>query len=111
MSKALMMVGFAVIAVATFAIGACEVKTQHYNAAFSRVAIGDTAAAVIAKMGPPAVQEHAGQPYLRYATSGCTNPCAIRLWWELPIMPGVEGWSVELDRGARVVHTAHWVSP
>jgi hypothetical protein len=111
MSKVLLVIGFTVVAVVTSTIGACEIKARHYNAAFSFLAVGDSEASVVARMGVPAVRESAGQPYLRYATSACTNPCAIRLWWEMPIMPGIEGWSVELGKDRKVVRTSHWVSP
>ena len=63
-------------------IGACEIKVHHYNAAFSQVTVGNSEALTVARMGAPAVRERAAQPYLRYAISGCTKPCAIRLWWE-----------------------------
>jgi hypothetical protein len=66
---------------------------------------------VVARMGIPAVRENADKPYLRYASSPCINPCVIRLWWEMPILPGIEGWSVELGEDRNVVKTAHWVSP
>jgi hypothetical protein len=111
MSKTPMVIGFTVLAVVASVIGACEIKTAHYNAAFSRVAVGDSETSVIARMGAPAVWERAGQPFLRYASSGCANPCTVRLWWEMPIMPGIEGWSVELGKDHNVMRTSHWVSP
>jgi hypothetical protein len=106
-----MVIGFTALAVVTSVIGACEIKSRHYNTALAHVAVCDSESSVIAQMGTPAVRENAGQPYLRYATSACTSPCAIRLWWELPIMPGIEGWSVELGEDRKVVRTSHWVSP
>jgi hypothetical protein len=109
--KGLMVIGFAGLAAVISVIGACEIKTRHYNAAFLLVAVGDSEASVVARMGVPAVRERVGQPYLRYATLACTKPCAIRLWWEMPIMPGIEGWSVELGEDRKVVRTSHWVSP
>ena len=109
--KGLMVIGFTALAVVTSVIGACEITSRHYNAAFAHVAVGDSESSVIAQMGRPAVRENVGQPYLRYATSACTNPCAIRLWWEMPIMPGIEGWSVELGENRKVARTSHWVSP
>ena len=111
MSKGLMLIGLAALAIVLSVIGACEIKAHHYNAAFPQVAIGDSESSVVARMGVPAVRETSGLPYLRYATSACTKPCAIRLWWEMPIMPGIEGWSVELSEDRKVVKTSHWVSP
>jgi hypothetical protein len=111
MAKKLTVIGVTALAIVASVIGACEIKVHHYNAAFSQVEVGDPEATVVARFGEPSVRETAGHPYLRYATSPCTPPCAIRLWWEMPIMPGIEAWSVELGQDRNVVHTAHWVSP
>jgi hypothetical protein len=37
--------------------------------------------------------------------------CVERLWFENRLGLDIEAWSIELDRGSRVVHKAHWVSP
>jgi hypothetical protein len=110
-NKGLLVITLTGLAVVTFVIGAREIRARHYDAAFSQVAVGDPDTLVVARMGAPALRENAGQPYLRYATSGCSNPCVVRLWWEMPIMPGIEGWSVELGKDHKVVRTSHWVSP
>ena len=44
MSSLLVMIGVTVLAGVTTVIGACEIKTRHYNAAFSRIAVRDSEA-------------------------------------------------------------------
>lgn len=80
-------------------------------AGFEQVAVRDTEAAVIARLGPPDRAESAHAPFLRYAASPCAAPCSRRLWWEHAFLPGIEAWSVELDDAGRVLRTTHWVSP
>jgi hypothetical protein len=109
--KILKMIGVTALVVVASVIGACEVRVHHYNTAFSQVAVGDPEALVVARFGVPSVRENAGQPYLRYATSPCTKPCASRMWWEMQIMPGIEAWSIELGEDRTVIRTSHWVSP
>lgn len=104
-------IGITGIAVITFIVGACVVKIRHYDAAFSRVAVGDSEASVVARLGNPGVREPTGQPYLRYTGSPCRSPCVTRLWWEWPIMPGMEAWSVEVGADRTVVRTYRWESP
>ena len=111
MAKVFKAIGFAALAVAALVIGACEIKVHHYSAAFSQVAVGDPESKVVVEFGEPTVRETMAQPFLRYASSSCSEPCSIRLWWEMPILPGVEAWSVELGQDRHVVHSAHWVSP
>jgi hypothetical protein len=111
MATKLMVIGVTALAISASVVGGCEIKVHHYNAAFSKTAVGDAEALVVDRFGAPSVREDAGKPYLRYATSPCTKPCAIRLWWEMPILPGIEGWSVELGEDRNVVRTTHWVSP
>lgn len=111
MPKKLTTIGVAALAIVASVIGACEVKVHHYNAAFTEVAVGDSESTVVAKFGKPIVRETATKSYVRYATSPCTKPCAVRLWWEMPIIPRIGGWSVELGEDRNAVHTAHWVSP
>ena len=111
MAKKLFVIGVTALAIIASVVGACEVKVHRYNAAFSEIAVGDPESSVVARFGEPSVRETAARPFLRYAASPCTKPCAVRLWWEMPIIPGIEAWSVELGQDRDVVHTAHWVSP
>jgi hypothetical protein len=110
-AKILNVIGVTALALAASVIGACELRVHHYNTAFSLVAVGDPEASVVPRFGPPSIREDSARPYLRYVVSPCTTPCATRLWWEMPILPGIEAWSVELDTDRHVIKTSHWVSP
>ena len=92
-------------------VGACALRIHHYDSALAEVKVGDSEITVIAEMGNPSFREPVGAPYLRYTGDACTAPCNERLWWEWPISPGMEAWSVELGRDRKVVSTYHWVSP
>ena len=100
-----------VVALGIATVAACSFRVHQYNSGFVEVKTGDTEAQVIARLGKPSFTERAGAPYLRYASMGCSAPCAERLWWEWPIVPGIEAWSVELANDRKVLHTYHWVSP
>jgi hypothetical protein len=100
-----------VVVVGVAAIAACSFRVHQYKSGFSKVKAGDTEAEVISRLGKPSFRERTGATYLRYATAGCNAPCAERLWWERPIVPGIEAWSVELGRDRRVLRTYHWLSP
>jgi hypothetical protein len=73
--------------------------------------VGDSEASVVARLGDPSFRERTGQPYLRYTGSPCMRPCATRLWWDWPVMRGIEAWSVELGENRNVVKTYRWTSP
>lgn len=101
-----------VIAVAVVAaIGACSWRVHRYESALAAIQVGDAESEVIARLGAPSVREPTGAPYMRYTARPCAAPCAERLWWEWPIAPGTEAWSVELTSERRVLRTYHWVSP
>lgn len=92
-------------------VGACSFKVHHYNTAFANIAVGDTQSAVLAKMGAPSYREPAGNSYARYTGYPCMSSCVTRLWWEWPLTPGMEAWSVELDHEGRVIRPYRWESP
>jgi hypothetical protein len=106
----------AIIVVATVIlvayIGGCSLISNSRNKAFESIKIGDTEANVVAKFGaPPSVREEPGALFARYASRPCMGSCNERLWFENRLAFATEAWSVELDRNARVVHKARWVSP
>ncbi len=109
--RILKIIGITAVAAITFVVGACAIKVHHYDAAFSRVAVGDSEASVLTRLGDPSFREPTGRPYLRYTGSPCVTPCMTRLWWEWPLMPGIEAWSVELGKDRTVVRTYRWESP
>jgi len=93
-------------------IGGCSLISGSRNKAFEAVQIGDTEVSVIARFGtPPSVREKPGALFARYASQPCMGACVERLWFENRLGLDIEAWSIELDRGSRVVHKAHWVSP
>jgi len=100
-----------VVAVTIIVIGACSFRIRHYDAALAKVRVGDTEQEALVQLGTPTFRESKGVPYLRYTGKACVSPCAERLWWEWPIAPGIEAWSVEVDVNSKVLKTYHWVSP
>jgi hypothetical protein len=88
-----------------------SVLTNKYARDFARTPLGMSEAAVINLMGKPTHQERKNQTYTRYASNPCTDTCEIRLWWEAPLLPGLEAWSVEFDASGKSIHKSHWVSP
>jgi hypothetical protein len=93
------------------AVGACAVLMARYERAFETTSNGEMNSLVVGRFGEPTVRELPEKHYLRYASRACQNPCAVRLWWEHPVLRGFEAWSVEFDDSGKVVHKTHWVSP
>ena len=89
----------------------CGLLIHKYNSGLMAVVPGDSEAKVTALLGSPTFTEPAGRPYLRYTGAPCNSPCIRRLWWEWPIFPGIEAWSVELGSTGQVLKTYHWVLP
>jgi len=104
-------IGVAALAIAVLVVGSCTMKVQHYNSSFLKVHTGDTEDSAIARLGVPSYRERAFDPYLRYTGTPCVAPCVSRLWWEWPIMPGIEAWSIEVDQNRTVLKTYRWTSP
>ena len=110
MKRVVAVFGLTLLAAAIAFIASCTSKANQHTAQLAKISPGDSEASVLVKLGQPRIRENADQPFLLYATDGCTNPCATRLWWDLPFLPGIEAWSVELDSSHKVIRTAHWVS-
>jgi hypothetical protein len=89
----------------------CSRGVSRYERAFETTKEGELSSTVIGRFGSPSVREIPTHPYLVYASAGCKTPCALRVWWEHPVLKGIEAWSVEFDDKDRVIHKAHWVSP
>ena len=92
-------------------IAACVHTVSKYQGAFAATSDGDPMSRVVERFGSPSVQENNANPFLRYATKRCEAPCAERLWWEHPVLKGIEAWSVEFNADQVAIHKAHWVSP
>lgn len=91
-------------------VTACVHKVSQIERGFASVVPGNTAEQVMKRMGNPDVRE-ASQLFVRYTDVACVAPCAQRLWWEHPILKGVEAWSVEINIEGKVIHKARFVSP
>ena len=94
-----------------FGVGAIAHQVDRYATAFADTRNGESQVVVVDRFGQPSAHELKGQPFLRFSNSGCEAPCSQRLWWEHPVLRGVEAWSDEFDSENRVIHKAHWVSP
>jgi hypothetical protein len=89
----------------------CSYITENKSVEFERIKIGDTKDTVINVLGKPSQSEHPGILFSRYASSQCHAPCTERLWFENPLILGIEAWSFEIDKNNKVIDKAHWVSP
>ena len=103
-------------ALVALAIGATvtieAIFVHRYNVALEETRPGDGEDQVVARFGEPYLREFPSKPFYRYADRPCTAPCAVRLWWENPILRGgFEAWSVEMSAERKVLNSAHWVSP
>ncbi|WP_205905377.1 hypothetical protein, partial [Collimonas pratensis] len=92
-------------------IAACMHTVSKYQNAFAATAFGDTASVVVERFGSPSVHENNVNRFLRYAAQSCEAPCTERLWWEHPVLKGIEAWSVEFDTKGKAIDKAHWVLP
>ena len=111
MKKVVVSFGIVILGVLVSLAAYCAFQVHKYNSGLASVSPGNSSVQVIALLGLPSYTEPAGHPYLRYTGTPCKSPCARRLWWEWPIFPGIEAWSVELNSNDRVLKTYHWVSP
>ena len=102
------------IVAVTFAILVVVAVTHRistYRRAFDTSSEGDSVALVTSRFGVPSHHEIQGQLWSRYASEACQSPCAQRLWWEHPILRGMEAWSAEFDSKGHLLNKYHWVSP
>jgi hypothetical protein len=111
MKRPLLTTAAALFTIVVLVVAGCAYFISRYNRAFEVTSTGEPLASVLSRFGDPSVREVPSAPFLRYATSSCQDPCALRLWWEHPYLRGLEAWSVDIDSSNQVVHKAHWVSP
>jgi len=111
MSKIIQRLILVLLAIAVIFVASCSLQARNRTQSLSRISVGDSELSVLERLGQPSTRENSGQPYLLYADQGCISPCFTRLWWEWPLLRGIEAWSVELDSSGKVLGTAHWVSP
>ena len=106
-----MAVSLGVLAIVVAGLAVSSHTVSQYEQAFEATRDGEALAVVIGRFGEPSVREVPSQAFTRYADRGCKAPCSLRVWWEHPILKGIEAWSVEFNSENHVVHKAHWVSP
>ena len=111
MRRVFKILSFLVVASIVVSVGACLFIVMGYEQAFEETIDGDTKTIVSQRFGSPSLIEPSTKPYLRYASVPCKAPCVERLWWEHPVLRGIEAWSVEFDANGKVVDKAHWASP
>jgi len=109
LSMRTLMWGFAGLFVAY--VASCSAISAWHSHALASVPVGASRAEVLRALGHPDVVEHAGVPFARYASSGCSGRCAQRWWYENRLGLDTEAWSVELDASDRVLATSRWTSP
>ena len=88
-----------------------SVMVNRYTRDVGRIELGSSESEVVNVVGKPSHREATNKIYARYASTPCSDPCHIRLWWEAPLLPGLEAWSVEFDRNGKAIKKTHWVSP
>ena len=93
------------------AFSACAVRVNQIESGFAALENGASESALIQKLGSPDVVETSVAPFVVYSSASCNAPCVRRLWWEHPILKGMEAWSVELGSTGSVMNKAHWISP
>lgn len=111
MSKATQIIVGAIVLIPVLYLGSCGLLTHQHEKAFAQVKEGDTEQQVIAAMGEPADRETASNRLVKYGAPECKAPCVQRLWYPNKLSLAGEAWSVDLDAGGHVVHTAHITSP
>ena len=91
-------------------VAGCSYQVHRFERSFETTKDGDSLQTVIERFGNPDVRETNAELFARYASIRCAAPCEARLWWEHPVLKGMEAWSVEFSSG-HVIHKGHWVSP
>lgn len=107
------LIALSLFAISVVGVAACSYIVSRYEQAFEATADGDLYSLVVERFGKPSVIEYPAKPFLRYAmpSQACNAACAFRVWWEHPVLKGIEAWSVEFNAKSQVIHTAHWLSP
>jgi hypothetical protein len=109
MKRITIVCGAALLAIAG-SLGYCQVRATQINAAFAKVAVGDTENDVIAKMGRPHRRvEGCGHSYSLNGRRivGCAREYVYFPPWTIV----EESWSIAFGDSGAVTHTAHFVSP
>ncbi|WP_308517791.1 hypothetical protein [uncultured Stenotrophomonas sp.] len=77
-------------------VAGCSAISVWHSRALASVPVEASRVEVLRALGQPDVVEHAGVPFARYASSGCSGRCAQRWWYENRLGLDTEAWSVEM---------------
>jgi hypothetical protein len=103
-----MSAGFGVLWVAVgYVVWGVSVRFR-YDAAFEATKVGDSMSAVVERFGRPTdVESH------REGTDGfhCISSCRFRLWYEKPLLGGIEPMAIDFGDQLVVVDKYHYSSP
>lgn len=102
---------WSIVVILALYVASCNYVSYEKGKAFDLVSIGDTEAAVVQRMGMPAVREKPGALFARYASEVCKEACVERLWYENAFSFDTEAWSFELNRSGQVIDKSRWISP
>lgn len=78
-------------------VAGCSAISVWHSRALASVPVEASRVEVLRALGQPDVVEHAGVPFARYASSGCSGRCAQRWWYENRLGLDTEAWSVEME--------------
>ena len=105
----------AIVAAIASYIVASQVISFAQNRAMHAVTVGTTEGRARASFWftpEPETANHPG-PAAAFAVEStrCMRPCVLRLWWVHPLLPGLEAWTVDIDKDDKVIGRSHWSSP
>ncbi|HGK7302584.1 hypothetical protein [Stenotrophomonas maltophilia] len=101
----------AILTVFVLYVGSCTALSSSRSRTFDAVHPGDLRESVVQAFGKPDVVEIPGQPFTRYASAGCSAPCAERLWYENRLSLDTQAWSFEINAAGVVIQGTRWTSP
>jgi len=78
-------------------VAGCSAISVWHSRALASVPVEASRVEVLRALGQPDVVEHAGVPFARYASSGCSGRCAQRWRYENRLGLDTEAWSVEME--------------
>jgi hypothetical protein len=99
------------LALPVFYVSSCSYVDWSRTHGFEATKMGDSETVVLERLGSPSRRMPAGHAFPRYADTGCSAPCATRLWYENRLFLDIEAWSIDLDSTGHVTAKFHWVSP
>ena len=99
------------IAVPITYLSSCSYITWAREEGYRQVETGNAEAEVIKNLGEPSRRTIAGEVFLRYEGTGCSAPCAVRMWYENRMEFDIEVWTIDLDSSGSVLGKYKFVLP